>query len=143
MARFFILKGLSHEIEMNYKWNTSTEPKQEVNLLQFLKLSVASCIFNGATLLKMSIQVIQYPLTTALEGNQYPLAKDQRGMATLWQLCAICKSFFIMYSRKVQVKYIADTRLQGRSQEKHMVIRRQVMMATWLRYQSVLHCGKV
>jgi hypothetical protein len=32
--------------------------------------------------------------------------------------------FFIMYSRKVQVKYIADTRLQGRNQEKHMVIRR-------------------
>ncbi len=30
--------------------------------------------------------------------------------------------FFIMYSRKVQVKYIADTRLQGRNQEKHMVI---------------------
>jgi hypothetical protein len=30
---------------------------------------------------------------------------------------------FIMYSRKVQVKYIADTRLQGRNQEKHMVIR--------------------
>ncbi len=30
--------------------------------------------------------------------------------------------FFIIYSRKVQVKYIADTRLQERSQEKHMVI---------------------
>jgi hypothetical protein len=31
-------------------------------------------------------------------------------------------SFFIIYSRKVQVKYIADTRLQERNQEKHMVI---------------------
>ncbi len=29
---------------------------------------------------------------------------------------------FIIYSRKVQIKYIADTRLQGRNQEKHMVI---------------------
>jgi hypothetical protein len=31
---------------------------------------------NGATLLQMSIEVIQYPLKIALEGNQYPLAKD-------------------------------------------------------------------
>ncbi len=30
--------------------------------------------------------------------------------------------FYIIYSRKVQVKYIADTRLQERNQEKHMVI---------------------
>jgi hypothetical protein len=54
-----------------------------------LKLSVASCIFiltfckqvasffgSGTTLLQMSIEVIQYPLTIALEGNQYPLAED-------------------------------------------------------------------
>ncbi len=53
------------------------------------------------------------------------------------------KIFFIMYSRKVQVKYIADTRLQERNQEKHMVIWLWVIMATWLRYQSILHCGKV
>ncbi len=32
------------------------------------------------------------------------------------------KGFFIIYSQKEQVKYIADTRLQGRNQEKHMVI---------------------
>jgi hypothetical protein len=30
-------------------------------------------------------------------------------------------TFFIIYSRKVQI-YIADTRFQGRNQEKHMVI---------------------
>jgi hypothetical protein len=29
---------------------------------------------------------------------------------------------YIIYSRKVQIKYIADTRLQERNQEKHMVI---------------------
>ncbi len=27
---------------------------------------------------QMSIQAIQYPLTTTLEGNKYPLAKDKR-----------------------------------------------------------------
>jgi hypothetical protein len=32
------------------------------------------------------------------------------------------KIFFLIYSRKVQIKYIADTRLQERSQEKHMVV---------------------
>jgi hypothetical protein len=30
--------------------------------------------------------------------------------------------YFIMYSRKVQKKYNADTKLQERSQEKHMVV---------------------
>ncbi len=39
------LKGLSHEIEMNYKWYKVTEPYQKMNLLQFLNLSIASCIF--------------------------------------------------------------------------------------------------
>jgi hypothetical protein len=33
-----ILKGLSHEIEMSYKWNKSTEPNQTMNLFQSLKL---------------------------------------------------------------------------------------------------------
>jgi hypothetical protein len=65
-----------------------------MNLLKFLKLSVASCIFiltfsffggivkgclffvNGATLLQMPVEVIQYPLTIALEGNHHPLGKD-------------------------------------------------------------------
>jgi hypothetical protein len=36
---------------------------------------------------------------------------------------------FIIYSRKVQIKYIADTRLQGRNQEKHMVIWLEVITA--------------
>ncbi len=36
---------------------------------------VVSFFVNGATLLKMFLEVIQYPPTTALEGNQYPLAK--------------------------------------------------------------------
>ncbi len=80
------LKGLSHEIEINYKLHKSTEPNGNVNLLQFLKLSF-SCIFsefyflqrnckkvafffvNGATLLEMSIEVIQYPLKIAIKGN--------------------------------------------------------------------------
>ncbi len=30
--------------------------------------------------------------------------------------------FFIIYSQKEHIKYIADTRLQERNQEKHMVI---------------------
>jgi hypothetical protein len=36
------------------------------------------CLFfgNGATLLQMSLEVIQYPMPTALESSQYPLAKD-------------------------------------------------------------------
>jgi hypothetical protein len=88
------LKGLSHEIEMNNKLYQSTEPNEKMNLLQFSKLSFSSCMYfnfnfkflqrywkkvasflvNGATLLQMSIEVIQYPLTTALEGN--PLPKD-------------------------------------------------------------------
>ncbi len=42
-----------------------------------------------------------------------------------------------MYSRKVQKKYIADTRLQERNQEKHMVVWLKVVTATWLRYQSM------
>ncbi len=42
---------------------------------------------NGATLLQVSLEVIQYPLTVALEGKQYPLAKDYRVLATLWQIC--------------------------------------------------------
>jgi hypothetical protein len=37
---------------------------------------VASFFVNGATLLQMSIGVISYPLTFALEGIQCPLAKD-------------------------------------------------------------------
>jgi hypothetical protein len=62
-----------------------------MNLLQFLKLSAAYCIFiltfnffrdiggylygvYGATLLQMSIEVNQYPLTIDLEGNKYPQA---------------------------------------------------------------------
>jgi hypothetical protein len=31
-------------------------------------------------------------------------------------------SFFIIYSQKEQIKYNADTRLQERNQEKHMVV---------------------
>ncbi len=46
--------------------------------------------------------------------------------------------FFIIYSQKVQIKYIADTRPQESNQEKHMVIWLQVVTATWLRYQSML-----
>jgi hypothetical protein len=82
---------------MNYKLYKSTKPNEKMNnLLKLLKLSFSSCIFiltfsffrgiakrgvasffvNGATRLKMSIEVIQYPRTTALESNQYPLAKD-------------------------------------------------------------------
>jgi hypothetical protein len=49
--------------------------------------------FVGATLLQRSLEIIQYPLPAALEGNQFPLAKDQRALATLWQMYAICKSF--------------------------------------------------
>jgi hypothetical protein len=45
--------------------------------------------------------------------------------AMMSQLCLRAlqkqKIFFIIYSRKVQI-YIADTRFQGRNQEKHMVI---------------------
>jgi hypothetical protein len=37
---------------------------------------VASFFVNGAILLPMSLEVILYPLTIALEGNQYALAKD-------------------------------------------------------------------
>jgi hypothetical protein len=33
---------------------------------------------NWATLLQMSLEVVQDSLPTALEGNQYPLAKNQR-----------------------------------------------------------------
>ncbi len=53
------------------------------------------------------------------------------------------KAFFIMYSRKVQKKYIADTKLQERSQEKHMVVRLWVGKATWLRHQSMLVNGYI
>ncbi len=49
-----------------------------------------------------------------------------------------------MYSRKVQKKkYIADTKLQERSQEKHMVVWLQVRKATWLRHRSVLVNGYI
>jgi hypothetical protein len=66
----------------------------------FLKLLVSSEVLqkdrsffvNGAILLQMSIDVIQYPLTIALEGNQYPLAHYLRVVAILWQICAIYKS---------------------------------------------------
>ncbi len=60
--------------------------------LQRYCIKVASFFVNGATVLQMFVEVIQYPLTTTLEGNQYPLAKDQKVMATLWQICAIYKS---------------------------------------------------
>jgi hypothetical protein len=33
----------------------------------------------------MSLEVIQYPLTTVLVDNQYPLAKGYRVLVTLWQ----------------------------------------------------------
>jgi hypothetical protein len=36
--------------------------------------NVASFFVNGATLLQMFKKIIQHPLTTALEGNQYPQA---------------------------------------------------------------------
>jgi hypothetical protein len=39
----------------------------------------------------MPLEVIQYPLPIALEGNQYPLAKDQRVLATLLKKYAIVK----------------------------------------------------
>jgi hypothetical protein len=48
-----------------------------------------------------------------------------------------------MYSRKVQKKYIADTKFQERSQEKHMVVWLQVTKATWLRHQSMLVDGYI
>ncbi len=51
--------------------------------------------------------------------------------------------FFIIYSRKVQKKYIADTNLQERSQEKHMVVWLWVGKATWLRHQSMLVNGYI
>ncbi len=50
---------------------------------------------------------------------------------------------FIMYSRKVQKKYIAYTKLQERSQEKHMVVWLQVGKATWLRHRSMLVDGYI
>jgi hypothetical protein len=56
----------------------------------------------------MSIEVIQYPLTTALEGNKYPLAKDYR--ATLWKIYAICKKLPIPSEEFVRgLPIISDT----------------------------------
>jgi hypothetical protein len=72
-----ILKGLSYEIEMNYKLYKSTEPTEKMNLLKFLKLLFSSCIFI------LTFSFFQYPLTTAQEGNQYPLAKDLMILAIL------------------------------------------------------------
>ncbi len=57
--------------------------------------------------------------------------------------CAII-FIIIMYSRKVQKKkYIADTKLQERSQEKHMVVWLQVRKATCLRHWSMLINGYI
>ncbi len=63
-----------------------------IQFLQRYCIKVASIFVNGGTLLQISIEVIHYPLITALEGNTYPLTKDQSVLATLWQICAICKS---------------------------------------------------
>jgi hypothetical protein len=38
---------------------------------------------NGATLLQVSLEVIQYPI--APEGIQYPLTNNNKLLATLWQ----------------------------------------------------------
>jgi hypothetical protein len=79
-----------------------------MDLWWFLKLSGAPCVFfltfmffrgiatsffdNGGNPLANVSRVIQYPLPTVLEGNQYPLTKDQWVLATLWQIRAIFKS---------------------------------------------------
>jgi hypothetical protein len=57
-------------------------------------------------------------------GTSYKTRKKGEGEKPGKLMCPGGFFFFIMYSRKVQVKYIADARLQGRNQEKHMVIRR-------------------
>jgi hypothetical protein len=44
---------------------------------------VAISFVNAVALLQMSLEVIQYPLPTALEGSQYHLAKNQKVLATL------------------------------------------------------------
>jgi hypothetical protein len=44
-------------------------------LLQMYGEKVAYFSVKWAALLQMSLEVIQYPLLTVLEGNQYPLAK--------------------------------------------------------------------
>jgi hypothetical protein len=56
-----------------------------------------------------------------------PLACSKIPLKCLLKTVDTCHScvilfFFIIYSLKVQIKYIADTRLQERNQEKHMVI---------------------
>jgi hypothetical protein len=53
-----------------------------------------------------------------LTGRSYTSVQDKE----MYCSKGISQFLYIIYSQKEQVKYIADTRLQGRNQEKHMVI---------------------
>ncbi len=56
------------------------------------KLLQKGCLcLHGATLLQMFQKVIKQPLPTVPEGNQCLLANDQRILAGLEQICAICE----------------------------------------------------
>jgi hypothetical protein len=52
-------------------------------LERYCKKKIAAFFVKGATLLQMFLEVFQDPLPTALEGNQYTLAKDPRVLADL------------------------------------------------------------
>jgi hypothetical protein len=96
----FISKFLTvqtYEIPQNKSLSKSTILKRRVRpewVKDFLSYSPLKTVWadlptavrvrvNGATLLQMSLEVIQYHPPTALEDNQYPLAKDQRVLAFL------------------------------------------------------------
>ncbi len=68
---------------MNYKWFNSTEPNLKVNLLQFLKLSVVSCIFILTfSFLRGIAKRLPLSLLMRQPSWKYPLRLSN----TLWQL---------------------------------------------------------
>ncbi len=63
-----------------------------------IELLYQSCIFifYVATLLQMSLEVIQHPPVTALQGIQYPLADDQRALTPIKKYLLVAKVFSIL-----------------------------------------------